>query len=55
MESGAFWALVLGLMATIFGGFALCYGLVKLAEAVVHRFKPKRVVLPSAPPIRRAA
>ena len=55
MESGAFWALVLGLMATIFGGFALCYGLVKLVEIVVHRFRAKHVVLPSAPPVRRAA
>lgn len=57
MESGAFWALVLGLMATIFGGFALCYGFVMLAEAVVHRFKAKPVVLPpaSAPPVRHAA
>ena len=53
--TGSFWALVLGLMATIFGGFALCYGLVKLAEGVVHRFKAKRVVLPSAPPVRHAA
>jgi hypothetical protein len=55
MESGAFWALVLGLMATIFGGFALCYGFVKLAELTVHRFKAKSFVLPSTPPLRRAA
>ena len=31
-----FYALILGLYATIFGGLALCYGLVKLGEKVAH-------------------
>jgi spore maturation protein SpmB len=35
--AGNFYALVLGLMATIFGGMALCYGLVKLTETMVKR------------------
>ena len=50
-----FWALILGLMATMFGGFALCYGLVKLSETVVHRFRVQHAVPVSASPLRRAA
>ena len=57
MDSGAgnFWALVLGLMLTIFGGMALCYGLVKLVEKVVQGLRVRRVVPVSAPHIRHAA
>ena len=54
MNSG-FWALILGLMATLFGGFAFCYGLVKLGEKVVERFHARPLVPVSVPPIRRAA
>ena len=53
--AGNFWALVLGLMFTLFGGFAFCYGLVRLAEKVVQRFRAKRLVPVSVPHIRRAA
>ena len=53
--AGNFYALVLGLMATLFGGMALCYGLVKLAERIVHSFQAKHVVPASVPPIRHAA
>jgi hypothetical protein len=52
---GGFWALVLGLMATIFGGMALCYGFVKLTEKVVHQFRARRLQPVAAPPLRRAA
>lgn len=57
MDSGAgdFWALVLGLMFTIFGGFAFCYGLVMLGETVVQRFRAKRLVAVPVPNMRRAA
>ena len=54
MNSG-FWALILGLMATIFGGFAFCYGLVMLGEKIVQRFQAKRLVQVDVPPLRRAA
>ncbi len=54
MNAG-FWALILGLMATIFGGFAFCYGLVMLGEKVVQSFQAKRLVPAPAPPVRRAA
>jgi hypothetical protein len=50
-----FWALILGLMATIFGGFALCYGFVMLCEKAVQRFHAGRLVPVFVPPIRRAA
>jgi hypothetical protein len=53
--SGGFWALVLGLMLTIFGGMAFCFGLVKLAEKVVRGFQVRHVVPVSVPEIRRAA
>jgi hypothetical protein len=53
MNSG-FWALILGLMATIFGGFALCYGLVILGDKVVQRFQGKRLISVAVPPIRHA-
>ena len=55
LGAGNFWALVLGLMLTIFGGFAICYGLVKLTEKVVHGFQARHLVPVSVPPIRRAA
>jgi len=54
-SGGGFWALVLGLMATIFGGMALCYGLVKLVEKVVHQFSARRLQPVAVPPMRRAA
>ena len=54
MNAG-FWALILGLMATIFGGFAFCYGLVMLGEKVVRSFQAKRLVTVPVPPMRRAA
>ena len=54
--AGGFWSLVLGLIFTIFGGMAFCYGLVKLGETVVHRFQARRHVPPvSVPPMRHAA
>jgi hypothetical protein len=52
---GDFWTLVLGMMVTIFGGMAFCFGLVKLAEKLVHSFQVKRVAPVSAPEIRHAA
>jgi hypothetical protein len=52
---GGFWALVLGLMFTIFGGMALCYGLVTLVEKVVQKFRARHVVPVSVPHIRHAA
>ena len=42
--TGSFYALVLGLMATLFGGMALCYGLVKLAVRIVHSFQARHTV-----------
>ena len=48
-------SLVLGLMVTIFGGFALCYGVVRLTETVVKSLHTKHLAPVSAPPIRRAA
>jgi len=53
--TGSFYALVFGLMATIFGGMAFCYGLVKLAEKVVHTFHARHAVPIAVPPIRHAA
>ena len=53
--AGTFWALVLGMMLTIFGGMAICYGLVKLAEKVVHRFQGRRLAPVSVPHIRHAS
>ena len=50
-----FWALILGLMVTMFGGFALCYGLVMLGEKVVQRFHARRWVPVEMPPMRHAA
>ena len=52
---GSFYALVFGLMATLFGGMAFCYGLVKLAEKVVHVFQARHAVPIPVPPIRHAA
>ena len=54
MNSG-FWALILGLMATMFGGFALCYGLVMLGGKVVQRFQAKPFLPVEVHPIRHAA
>jgi len=53
--AGNFWSLVLGLMFTIFGGMAFCFGLVKLGETVVHRFQARHLPHVSEPPMRRAA
>jgi hypothetical protein len=39
LGAGNFWALVLGLMLTLFGGMAFCYGLVRLTEKLVQRFQ----------------
>ena len=51
-----FWSLILGLMFTMFGGMAFCYGLVKLGEYIVHRFQATHHAAPvSEPPLRRAA
>ena len=52
---GDFWALVLGLMLTMFGGMALCYGAVKLAERAVQRLRTPHPVSGIAPPVKRAA
>ena len=41
--AGSFYAMVFGLMATLFGGMAFCYGLVKLAEKVMHRLATKSI------------
>ena len=56
-DSGSFnfWSLILGLMFTMFGGMAFCYGLVKLGENVVHRFQARHAAPVSEPPLRRAA
>jgi hypothetical protein len=54
MNSG-FWALILGLMVTMFGGFALCYGLVMLGAKVVQRFQARPLLPVEVPPIRHAA
>jgi len=53
--AGNFYALILGLMATIFGGMAFCYGLVKLVEKVVHTFQARHAVPIGVPPVRHAA
>jgi hypothetical protein len=52
--AGSFYALVLGLMVTVFGGMGFCYGLVKLAEKVMHSFAARHPVPASVPPIRHA-
>ena len=53
--AGGFWALVFGMMLTMFGGMALCYGLVKLAEKIVRRIRTSSLVPISAPHVRHAA
>ena len=53
--TGSFYALVFGLMATIFGGMAFCYGLVKLAEKVVHTFHVRHAAPIPVARIRHAA
>jgi len=53
--AGNFYALVLGLMFTLFGGMALCYGFVRLVEKAVERFQARNFVPAAEPPIRRAA
>ena len=51
-----FWSLILGMMLTMFGGMALCFGVVKLGENIVHRFQARHHVPPvSVPPMRHAA
>ena len=54
-DAGNFYALVLGLMLTVFGGMAVCYGLVRLAEKAVQSFRARRVERVSVPAIRHAA
>ena len=53
--TGSFYALVFGLMATIFGGMAFCYALVKLAEKIVHTFHARHAGPIPVPRIRHAA
>jgi len=53
--TGSFYALVFGLMATLFGGMAFCYGLVKLTEKVVHSFAARHPAPAAVPRIRHAA
>ena len=53
--AGNFYALVFGLMVTLFGGLAFCYGLVKLAEKVIHSFAGTHAVPAPVSPIRHAA
>ena len=53
--AGTFYALVLGLMATLFGGFAFCYGLVWLGERVVQKFQRRHAAPGLARPLDRAA
>jgi len=53
--TGSFYALVFGLMATLFGGMAFCYGLVKLAEKAVHGFTARHPAPATVPRIRHAA
>lgn len=45
---GGFWSLIVGLMVTLFGGMALCYGLVKLVEKIVLGFQVRHAK-PAAP------
>jgi hypothetical protein len=53
--AGNFWSLVVGMMITIFGGMAACFGLVKLAETAVRRFQARRPAPVAVPQIRHAA
>jgi hypothetical protein len=53
--AGNFYALVFGLMATLFGGMAFCYGLVKLTEKVVHALQARHAMAIAVPRIRHAA
>ena len=53
--AGDFWALVLGMMLTIFGGMAFCYGLVKLGEKVVEGFHARHSAPLPVTHVRRAA
>ena len=55
MNSG-FWALILGLLFTLFGGFAFCYGLIMLGEKLVQRLQARRLAPVSVPPcdVRRS-
>jgi hypothetical protein len=57
MNSGTdtVWALLLGLMFTVFGGYAFCYGLVMLGEKAVERFHARRSAPVAVPAMRRAA
>lgn len=56
-DSGAnnFYSLILGLLAVIFAGMALCYGLVKLVEKGVQRLNGRRPAAVSVRPLPRAA
>jgi len=48
-------ALLMGLMLTIFGGFAFCYGLVMLGEKIVEKLHARSSAPATVPPLRRAA
>jgi hypothetical protein len=50
-----FWTLIAGLMGTLFGGYAFCFGLVKFIEKLGRRFQARHIALPSLPTLRRAA
>jgi hypothetical protein len=53
--AGNFWELVLGLMLTVFGGMAFCYGLVRLGEKFVQTVRARHLVSVPVPRIRHAA
>jgi len=48
-------ALLVGLMLTIFGGFAFCYGLVMLGEKIVEKLHARSSAPATVPALRRAA
>lgn len=50
-----FWTLIAGLLGTLFGGYAFCFGLVKFIEKLGRRFQARHIALPSLPTLRRAA
>ena len=53
--AGSFWPLIVGLMLTIFGGMALCFGCVKLVEMVVLRCQARHAVPSPERQLPRAA
>lgn len=52
---GGFYSLVLGLYAALFGGMAVCYGLVRFTEMVARGFQGRHTVPLSRHQIRHAA